>query len=297
MTTYKDSGVDVEGAEKLVRELKKRFSSVGGYAGVVETGSTRIAATCDGVGTKILLLKKFGLHETAGIDLVAMNVNDLIAGGVKPVFFMDYFACGRLEEDVFLKVINGIETGLKQVGCALLGVETAEMPDMYRDGEYDLAGFSCGVPLKEFDMGSVNRGDIIAGMASSGVHSNGFSLVRKVFNEEEVEKYRDIILAPTRIYSELIIDGKIPSGIKNLAHVTGGGTNRALKRLLPEELSADISLPEPPEVFSLIMERGVKPAEMENVFNMGIGMLMVLDENSADSVCRLTGAKILGKVK
>jgi phosphoribosylformylglycinamidine cyclo-ligase len=238
MSTYKKSGVDVEKAEGLVKDLKARFPHIGSYAGAFQAGDQKLAATCDGVGTKIMLAIESDRHEVVGVDLVAMSINDLIAGGAKPLIFLDYFACGKLNKDIFNRVMAGIEEGMKKSGCMLLGGETAEMPGMYKDDDYDLAGFACGSVIKEFNNSCVNKDDVIIGLASNGIHSNGFSLVRKVFSSDDLKKYVDLIMQPTEIYSVLLNTEEardlMMTSIKSLAHVTGGGINRALKRLLPE---------------------------------------------------------------
>lgn len=300
MSTYKKSGVDVEKAEGLVTDLRKRFSGLGGYAGMFDLGDKKLAATCDGVGTKIRLAVEFGMHEVVGEDLVAMSVNDLIAGGAKPLFFLDYFSCGKLDKEIFNRVMAGIEAGLKKCDCRLIGGETAEMPDMYREGDYDLAGFACGLVLKEFDKDKIKKGDLIAGISSNGIHSNGFSLVRKVFDKPDLAKYIDIIMTPTRIYFEFSGSGKTEeitvSKIKNMAHVTGGGIKRALKRLLPDGLNADFLPYDTPEIFRLIASMGVDKEEMENVFNMGYGMMFAIDEHDKDIVLNRLDARIIGHV-
>lgn len=300
MTTYKKTGVDVDKAESLVRGLKEKFPSLGGYAGVFPFGEHKLAATCDGVGTKIKLAVEFDMHEVVGEDLVAMSINDLIAGGAQPLFFLDYFSCGKLNEDVFNRIMTGIESGIKKAGCILLGGETAEMPDMYGEKDYDLAGFACGVIIKEFRKEEIRKGDIIIGLNSSGIHSNGFSLVRNIFNEDELEKYKDLILKPTEIYSNFTAtdEGRklMASYIKSMAHVTGGGINRAMKRLLGEGVGGEIFPFESQGVFKIIQEKGVDKNEMENVFNMGLGMVLVTEEKDKEKVLSTVGGSVVGKV-
>ena len=208
MDKYKKSGVDVEKAEGLAGKLRDKFPGLGGYAGIYRAGDGSVlAATCDGVGTKIRLAIDLDMHEVVGEDLVAMSINDLIAGGAKPLFFLDYFSCGILREDIFMRVMSGIESGLKKSECILLGGETAEMPGMYSDNDYDLAGFAVGSVHMQLNRDAVSKGDVIVGLPSSGIHSNGFSLVRSIFSDEEIRRYRDLIMKPTVIYSKLISSG------------------------------------------------------------------------------------------
>jgi phosphoribosylformylglycinamidine cyclo-ligase len=293
MDLYAKSGVDVGKAENLVDRLKEKFPSIGGYAGIFPLGKHKLAATCDGVGTKIKLAIQFDRHEAVGIDLVAMSVNDLIAGGAKPLFFLDYFSSGKLQPEIFNRVIKGIKRGIDQAGCILLGGEIAEMPGMYKNGDYDLAGFACGVIEREFKKKTIKKGDLIIGLRSNGIHSNGFSLVRKAFNTKDLEEYKNLILRPTKIYSGII---GIKSA-KNLAHVTGGGIVRALKRLLPEEKKAEIFRYNPPKIFKLIEGKGIDRSQMENVFNMGWGMIMAVEEKNGDKAIQETGGRIIGAVR
>jgi phosphoribosylformylglycinamidine cyclo-ligase len=298
--TYKESGVDVEKAEGLVDGLKKKFPQIGGYAGVYPLGDKKIAATCDGVGTKIRLAIDLDKHEVVGVDLVAMSVNDLIAGGVKPLFFLDYFSCGKLDKTIFERVLSGIEEGINKAGCILLGGEIAEMPDMYKDNDYDLAGFACGEVLRELKKETVKKNDVIIGLKSNGIHSNGFSLVRKIFTKKELEEYQDMIMRPTEIYSVLINSEKvrnlIGTKIKSMAHVTGGGTVRALKRLLPEGLKGEIFEYEIPNIFKIMNNKGVSLQELNGVFNMGWGMLLTADEKDVEEILKDLDGYVIGRV-
>ncbi|MFC2091949.1 phosphoribosylformylglycinamidine cyclo-ligase [Elusimicrobiota bacterium] len=299
MDKYKESGVNIEKAEGLVNALKEKFPEIGGYAGKFQLGENKLAATCDGVGTKIKLAIEFNKHREVGQDLVAMSVNDLIAGGSKPLFFLDYFSCGKLDETVFNEVLSGIEIGIKKAGCLLLGGETAEMPGIYKDADYDLAGFACGIVLKEFDKSSVRKGDLIAGIRSSGLHSNGFSLVRKTFSEDELSQHRDMIMRPTRIYSEFTEDDRhkeiFVSDIKSMAHVTGGGIKRALARLLPSGSTAALEDLELTDIFEVMQAKGISRDEMSGVFNMGWGMLFVIDESRSE-ILDTIDAQVIGRV-
>ncbi|MGM0567758.1 MAG: phosphoribosylformylglycinamidine cyclo-ligase [Elusimicrobiota bacterium] len=293
MNLYRESGVDIDKAEGLVESLKKKYPSIGGYAGVYRLNGTDIAATCDGVGTKIKLACMLDNHSGIGIDLVAMSVNDLIAGGARPLFFLDYFSCGKLEENLFSRIMDGISRGVKQAGCVLLGGETAEMPGMYEGGEYDLAGFAVGKIEKRYSTDEVKSGDRIIGYPSSGVHSNGFSLVRKIFSPGEIKELGEELLAPTLIYSGLI---ESPPGIKNLAHVTGGGLVRALKRLLGENKESKLNINEFSSVFKKIHLKGVDKKQMLEVFNCGWGMLALAGEKEAFGIADSTGGSIIGTV-
>jgi phosphoribosylformylglycinamidine cyclo-ligase len=289
MNLYKKSGVDIGMAEDMVAALKKRFPSIGGYAGVFPLAKHKLAATCDGVGTKIKLAVRFDMHEVAGQDLVAMSVNDLIAAGARPLFFLDYFSCGKLEKRIFFRVLKGIEEGINLAGCTLLGGEIAEMPGMYKKGDYDLAGFACGIIENNFDKHMVKKGDVLIGLKSSGIHSNGFSLLRKIFSDAELEQYRDLIMKPTKIYSQALS----VKGAKNMAHVTGGGMKRALTRLLPKTRGAELFKYNLPKIFKIIQRKEVTRDEMSGVFNMGWGMIIAAREKDADEI----GGTIIGVVR
>lgn len=283
----------MERAEELLCRLKKKYPSLGGYAGRYEAAGLKLAATCDGVGTKIKLASLTNRHSGIGVDLVAMSINDIIAAGARPLFFLDYFACGKLDDKIFLQVMEGIENGVKKADCLLLGGETAEMPGMYREGEYDLAGFAVGEIKREFSARNIKSGDKIIGYPSSGIHSNGFSLIRKIFSKEEIKENASILLKPTLIYSKLI---EPPSGVKNLAHVTGGGVVRALKRLLGEDKKARIKEIPFKGIYSKIKDKGVSRSQMKEVFNCGWGMLAVSDKENALSFASATGGELIGEV-
>jgi len=293
---YKKSGVDVEKAETIVSYIKKKFPSIGGYAGVFPFGKRKLTATTDGVGTKIKLAIEFNKHEVVGEDLVAMCVNDLIAGGSKPLFFLDYFACGKLDKNVFKRVLRGIEKGLKKVNSTLIGGEIAEMPGMYRKNEYDLAGFSCGVLVKEFKKEKIKKDDLIIGLKSSGIHSNGFSLVRKIFSKYEIKKYLNLIMRPTKIYSLFTVHCSLFTKIKNISHVTGGGIVRAEKRLLTEGKKIEFFKYDLPLIFKIIHKKGISLEEMKNTFNMGWGMIAVVSEKNASFILKETKGKVIGRV-
>ncbi len=307
---YKDAGVDIEKAEKLVKKLKELASytlnpqvkfGIGGFSGSFSVEGFKrpiFSLTTDGVGTKLKIAFMMGVHNTVGIDLVAMCVNDLITNGSEPLAFLDYFACGKLEEKTYLSVMEGIIEGCKTAGCSLVGGETAEMPDFYKEGEYDLAGFCVGVCEEEdLIIPNLEEGDQIIGVASSGLHSNGYSLARKVIFEKMKLKVDDYIpelgksigeelLTPTKIYVSLVKALKDNSiKVKGIAHITGGAFYEKPKRLLKPGISICIYKDawDPPVIFNLIKEWGGIPEdEMYKTFNMGVGLLVVVDKEEAD---------------
>ena len=323
MITYKDAGVDVEKAERLIGELKeeikKTFSPyvlnpVGGFASLLslpkDYKNPVIVTSADGVGTKLKIAQKMKRHTTVGIDLVAMCVNDILTYGARPLFFLDYFACGRLKEDIYRDVIWGICEGCKISNCALVGGETAEMPSMYKNDEYDLAGFVIGVVEKEkiIDGSAIEEGDAIIGISSSGLHSNGFSLVRKLLLH--VKRMRlnqkipglgmtlgEELLKPTRIYVDSVLHILKKHSIKGMAHITGGGIYGNLKRIIPEGLFADIKIHRGsiPYIFKLLKDvGGLSYREMFSTFNMGIGFILISKREEGASIIdslRLKGEK------
>ncbi|SMP10819.1 phosphoribosylformylglycinamidine cyclo-ligase [Desulfurobacterium pacificum] len=309
--TYKDAGVDIEAGDKLVDRIKplakKTFNEnvlagIGGFgAGYLlpsEYKNPVLVSGTDGVGTKLKVAQMADVHDTIGIDLVAMCVNDILTVGAQPLFFLDYFATGKLSVDTAEAVIKGIAKGCEIAGCALIGGETAEMPDFYTEGEYDLAGFVVGVVEKdEYIAGKeIKPGDVVIGLASSGIHSNGYSLVRKLFFDilklkvdDYVEELGDyvykILLTPTRIYVRPILELIKQIKVKGIAHITGGGIPGNLKRILPPNVNAVIEkgswevLP----IFKFIQEKGNVPEEeMFKTFNMGIGLTVVVDKENAE---------------
>lgn len=296
--TYKKAGVDIDAGDALVDRLRKRLPAIGDFAGLfpVPGGLKKpyLVGCTDGVGTKLKIAQDLNSHDTIGIDLVAMNVNDLICCGARPLFFLDYFAAGKLEVRVAEKVINGIIDGCRQAGCALIGGETAEMPGMYPAGEYDLAGFSVGI-VDEKDRVRNERikpGDVLLGLPSSGVHSNGYSLVRVLFRGADLKKWGKKLLAPTRIYVKPVLNAlaKHPGAIKGIAHITGGGLLENVPRFLPKNCDA-VFHPATwplPEVFAEIRRRGnVADAEMYRTFNMGLGMVLAVAPEKAAAVRKL----------
>ncbi|MBI4431604.1 MAG: phosphoribosylformylglycinamidine cyclo-ligase [Candidatus Omnitrophica bacterium] len=319
--TYRRAGVNVDTANRLVTDIKRMVRStpqrgvvlgIGGFAAVfdmlkkVPAGSYLVSST-DGVGTKLEIAKLRNDHKTVGIDLVAMCVNDLITVGAEPLFFLDYYACGKLQPRQFREVIRGIVEGCKQADCALIGGETAEMPGMYSNGTYDLAGFAVGavwprnIPKPE----KIRAGDLLLGFASSGVHSNGFSLVRKIFSAGQLRgTVGKRLLTPTVIYVNAMRNLRKAVKIKGLIHVTGGGFYDNIPRVFPKDVGAWIrrgSWPIP-EIFEIIQRKGKIPErEMFRTFNMGIGMIAVLDPREiarAKNLLRRSGIKswIIGEI-
>jgi phosphoribosylformylglycinamidine cyclo-ligase len=299
MATYKESGVDIEKADRFVEYIKGKLKDKGELIGKFAAGlplkgfkEPVIFSTTDGVGTKLKIAQELNLHDTVGIDLVAMNVNDLITTGARPWFFLDYIATGKLELGVLQRVIDGIIKGCEEAGLILLGGETAEMPGFYPEGVYDLAGFCVGVCERSqvLDGSGIREGDKLIALPSSGFHSNGFSLIRKVlkdrkislsdYSEELGSTVGEALLTPTRIYVKEIseITGKFK--VKAIAHITGGGIPSNLLRVLPKDLDAVVEkdkLPANP-VFTWIARLGnIEEEEMFRTFNMGVGMILVID--------------------
>ena len=307
--TYRDAGVDIDAGDNLVENIKpfaKRTMRAGVLAGIGGVGALFkvprgyknpvLVSGTDGVGTKLKLAFELKRHDTVGIDLVAMSVNDILTLGAEPLFFLDYYACGKLDVKSATQVVKGIAAGCEQAGCALIGGETAEMPGMYPAGEYDLAGFAVGVVEQSqiIDGKNIKPGDVILGLASNGAHSNGYSLIRKIISARKVnlnsklggtnKALRDLILAPTRIYVKpvLALAKKVP--LKGLAHSTGGGLVENIPRMLAAGLSARIdktAWPMPP-LFGWLRQQGnVADSEMHRVFNCGIGLVIVVDAKHA----------------
>ena len=252
----------------------------------------------DGVGTKLKLAFDWDLHDTVGIDLVAMSVNDILVQGAEPLFFLDYFACGKLDVDRATAVIKGIAQGCEQSGCALIGGETAEMPGMYPEGEYDLAGFAVGVVEKERIISGQNirAGDVLLGLASNGAHSNGYSLIRKIIDRAQPDldaefdggkTLRQTVIAPTRLYAKPLLAAMKEFEIKGMAHITGGGISENLPRVLPQNCTAHVDAKswEMPKLFQWLQKEGnIAAAEMYRTFNCGIGMIVVVAPEAADAL-------------
>lgn len=297
MSTYLAAGVNLEAAASWVNRLKGLATGIGGFGGIFPLGDDDLVASTDGVGTKLKLAFALNRHDTVGIDLVAMNVNDILTCGAKPLFFLDYAAVSKLDPEQMEQVVKGIATGCLDAGCALIGGETAQMPDLYREGEYDLAGFAVGIVKRKdrIDGKSIEKGDLLVGLPSSGVHSNGFSLVRRIIGEDKLmeklgsQTLGEILLTPTRIYVKRVLDFLKRFSIKGMAHITGGGFSKNIPRTLPKGLTAEIyegSWPSLP-IFSYLQKLGnVEEDEMRRVFNRGIGFVLVLAPNEAKSLCR-----------
>jgi len=302
--TYKDAGVDIDAGNELVERIKplvaatrreEVVSGIGGFGGLFALPPGRyhepvLVSGTDGVGTKLKLAQALGRHDSIGIDLVAMCVNDVLVTGAEPLFFLDYFACGQLDVDVATDVVRGIAEGCRQAGAALIGGETAEMPDMYAAGEYDLAGFCVGAVERSamIDGTSIRAGDALIGIRSSGPHSNGYSLIRKVLDlagGEEIDgrDAGETLLEPTRIYVKPVLAMMQAIGVKGLAHITGGGITENLPRILDTSLHAEIDTSswDQGPVFDWLASIGnITTAEMRRTFNCGVGMIAVVDDDS-----------------
>ncbi len=295
MTTYKQAGVNIDIGNLFVKKIKEIAPVIGGFSGLYPLDKKHyLSASSDGVGTKLKLAFLLNKHDTVGIDLVAMNVNDVITCGAKPLFFLDYFACSKLDLRVAEQIIKGINEGCRQASCILLGGETAEMPGFYHQGEYDLAGFTVGLVDKNkvIDGRKIKPGDLIIGLPSSGPHSNGFSLIRKVFSEKELIKYGKELLTPTKIYVKEVLSAisHQPSAISGIVHITGGGFYDNIPRVLPKNCQAVIDKKswQVPEIFRIVQDKGKIPEkEMFRVFNMGIGMVVVVDKFKSSKVQKL----------
>ena len=311
--TYRDAGVDIDAGEALVSRIAKLakstripevVSDIGGFAGLCGLPSGLeepiLVSGTDGVGTKLKVAFATGRHDTVGIDLVAMCVNDIVTCGARPLFFLDYFATAKLDVDVGESVIKGIAEGCKMAGCALLGGETAELPGMYADGEYDLAGFAVGVVdrKKIIDGKSIHPGDKVIGVASSGLHSNGYSLARRVIEQSlglgmngklpgDDRSVGDVLMAPTRIYARAVqaLVARLGASLHGLSHITGGGITGNLPRVFPKGVAArlDLARYERPLVFRAIAQAGpVEEAEMRRTFNLGVGLCVVVEAAEAE---------------
>jgi phosphoribosylformylglycinamidine cyclo-ligase len=307
--SYRDAGVDIDAGDALVEAIKplaKRtmregvLGGIGGFGGLFEISKKFkepvLVSGTDGVGTKLKLAFELNRHDTVGIDLVAMSVNDILVQGAEPLFFLDYFACGKLDVATATAVVKGIAQGCEQSGCALLGGETAEMPGMYPDGEYDLAGFAVGAVEKSqiIDGSKIVPGDVVLGLASSGIHSNGYSLVRKIIEVAKPDleadfhgrKLSDVLMAPTRLYVKPLLALMASMEVKGLVHITGGGLVENIPRVLQDHLTAVLdakSWTMPPLFQWLQQHGGVADHEMHRVFNCGIGMTVIVSKENADA--------------
>jgi len=311
--SYKDAGVDIDAGDALVERIKPLakktmregvLAGIGGFGALFEVPKRYkepvLVSGTDGVGTKLRLAFEWQMHDTVGIDLVAMSVNDVLVQGAEPLFFLDYFACGKLDIDTAAAVVGGIARGCELSGCALIGGETAEMPGMYPDGEYDLAGFAVGAVEKSKILTGQNiaAGDVVLGLASSGVHSNGFSLVRKCIERAgdqlpatlDGKPFKEAVMEPTRLYVKNVLAALAAHPIKALAHITGGGLLENIPRVLPDGLAAHLrkgSWPQT-ELFAWLQNTAaISDFEMNRTFNNGIGMVVVVDAANAAATAQM----------
>jgi len=326
---YKSVGVDIDAGARLVEQIKPQvrktfrpevLTGLGGFGALFELPWDRyrqpvLVAGTDGVGTKLKLAMALNRHDTIGIDLVAMCVNDIVVQGAEPLFFLDYFATGRLDVETAAQVIEGIATGCQLAGCSLIGGETAEMPGFYGGGEYDVAGFSVGIVEKDriIDGSGVQEGDVLIGLASSGPHSNGYSLIRRILEIHQVDLDQqlagrplgDWLLEPTRIYVKSLLTLLEKCEVHALAHITGGGINENLPRVLPEgtRASIDLSAWEWPPVFTWLQEQGnIATPEMLRTFNCGIGMIACVPQEEQERALQLLTeegeeARVIGSIE
>ncbi len=311
--SYRDAGVDIDAGDRLVENIKpfaKRtmrpevLAGIGGFGALFEISRNYrnpvLVSGTDGVGTKLKLAFQLNRHDTVGMDLVAMSVNDILVQGAEPLFFLDYFACGRLDVDIATHVVKGIAAGCEQAGCALIGGETAEMPGMYPDGEYDLAGFAVGVVEKEHIITglTIRERDVVLGLASSGAHSNGYSLIRKIIEKNNTDlsanfdgkTLMEIIMAPTRIYVKPVLELMKHLPVKGMAHITGGGLVENIPRVLPESVTAVLKKASwgMPPFFCWLQQHGnVIDSEMHRVFNCGVGMVLIVAPELADNAVKI----------
>ncbi|GJM10817.1 MAG: phosphoribosylformylglycinamidine cyclo-ligase [Lysobacteraceae bacterium] len=327
--TYKQAGVDIEAGNQFVDKIKPlveatrrsgMMSGIGGFGGLFHLDPAKyrdpvLVSGTDGVGTKLKLAQILSRHDTIGIDLVGMCVNDVVVQGAEPLFFLDYFATGALQQQTAASVVAGIAEGCKQAGCALIGGETAEMPDMYPDGEYDLAGFCVGVVERDqlLDAANVQAGQVLIGIESSGPHSNGYTLIRRIIERNDADldaqigdrSLGDALIEPTRIYVKPMLGLVKQFDVAAMAHITGGGLTENIVRVIPEHLGIDIDLNAwtRPAVFNWLAEKGpVDEDEMLRAFNCGIGMVVVIDQAQANAAIDWLGnthqlsAHVIGSV-
>ena len=315
--TYRDAGVDIEAGDELVNQIKpfaKRtmrpevMSAIGGFGSMfampTKFKEPVLVSGTDGVGTKLKLAFELNQHDTVGIDLVAMSVNDILVQGAEPLFFLDYFACGKLDVGTAAKVVKGIAAGCEESGCALVGGETAEMPGMYPAGEYDLAGFVVGCVDKAniIDGTTIAEGDVVLGLASSGAHSNGYSLIRKLIEKSGIDmesdfegrKFKDVVMTPTKLYVKSILALLEALPVKGMAHITGGGITENVPRVLPAGLTAEIDSNswELPALFKWLKDQGnIADLEMYKTFNCGVGMAIIVSADNAAEAMKVLAAK------
>ncbi len=311
--TYRDAGVDIDAGDRLVEAIKplarrtfrpEVLAGIGGFGALFSVPSGYrepvLVSGTDGVGTKLRLAFQLNRHDTVGIDLVAMSVNDILVQGAQPLFFLDYFACGKLDVGVATQVVAGIAAGCEQAGCALIGGETAEMPGMYPPGEYDLAGFAVGIVERSrlIDGSGIRPGDVVLGLASSGAHSNGYSLIRRIVELHRLDLSADfdgrslgeVLLAPTRIYVKPVLALLHALPVKGLAHITGGGLLENIPRVLPEQVVAVLEAGRwpVPRLFTWLKELGgIAEQELYRVFNCGIGLVLIVAAEHAQAAAQL----------
>ncbi len=328
--TYRDAGVDIDAGDALVQRIKPLaartmrpgvMAGIGGFGALFQVPTHLrepvLVSGTDGVGTKLRLAFEWQRHATVGIDLVAMSVNDILVQGAEPLYFLDYFACGKLDVEVASQVVGGIARGCELAGCALIGGETAEMPGMYPDGEYDLAGFAVGAVEKSaiIDGSDIQAGDTILGLAASGAHSNGYSLIRKILQHSQASPEQeldgralvDVVMQPTRIYVKPVLAALASFGraIKGIAHITGGGLSENVPRILADGLCAYLQRDawQWPALFKWLQAQGqIEDSEMTRVFNCGIGMVLVVAAGQADAIAaalRAAGETVyaIGQIK
>ena len=282
MEKYKLAGVDVAKTDRLAEKISGIVENIGGFGGLYDLGENYLVASTDGVGTKILLAQEYDMLDGIGIDCVAMCVNDIICSGARPLFFLDYFASANIEEKQYLAILNSIKRGCEIANMPLIGGETAELPTLLADKHFDVAGFCVGIVKKEelIDGSDIEKGDVVLGLPSNGFHSNGYSLIRKIFDKQTFEPYIDALLKPTEIYvSKVLRLLKKGIKIKGIAHITGGGFQN-LNRILPKGLNVKWKDDIPrPLIMDLVQETGkISEEEMSSVFNNGIGMCLVLSQ-------------------
>ncbi|MCH5238980.1 MAG: phosphoribosylformylglycinamidine cyclo-ligase [Muribaculaceae bacterium] len=329
--SYEASGVNLEAGYEVVSRIKKHVAStarrgcmgnIGAFGGMFDLGSLHykhpiLVSGTDGVGTKLKIAFAMGKHDTIGIDAVAMCVNDVLAQGAEPLFFLDYIAVGKNKPAVVESIVSGVANGCRQAGCALIGGETAEMPGMYSEDDYDIAGFTVGAVEKDnlIDCSKVKSGDVLVGVASSGLHSNGFSLVRKIIYDNHLDLHKkyegtgdktlgEVLLTPTRIYVKPVLEVLKNADVHGIAHITGGGFDENIPRILPEDCGVEILSGswEIPPIFSLLQREGkIAAREMYNIFNMGMGLVMALSPKDAATAIKILTewgekASVIGKV-
>ena len=308
--TYKEAGVDIRKASSFKKSIKalvrqsfrpEVLKDIGGFGSFFSFPKNKykkpvLVSSSDGVGTKLKIAILANKHDTVGIDAVGMNVNDILCTGAEPLFFLDYIASGKLEPKVLYDVVKGINDGCIQAGCSLIGGETAEMPGMYREGDYDLAGFCVGVVERKniIDGSKIKAGDAVIGLESNGLHSNGFSLVRKVFSERELKKYASELLRPTRIYVKPILGllRYYDQSVHGISHITGGAFYDKISRILPKNVNVRIDKNSwsVPEIFRLIQNKGnIDDKEMYRTLNMGIGLVLIVKQEAAAAIIKKLG--------